>query len=153
MPLPLIAAILLAASPVNLPEKTDACDLIEVNHYFDENGALLLNQILFWEWDSREARYQVRSWRLVKRPSMYPQACAEGFETTWREGPMQVRVTAPKFRETWTQYDPELIERKHLAHEERRELFTGKQPTPAIPPQIRDWIQDDPLPPAMEGME
>lgn len=100
-------------------------DLIEVNHYYDENGAHLLDQILFYEWDGREARYQVRAWRLLKTPQQYPRpvAAGQGYETTWREGASTRVVRSPKFRETWTQYDPELLERRNLPREERRELF------------------------------
>lgn len=100
-------------------------DLIEVNHYYDENGAHLLDQILFYEWDGREARYQVRAWRLLKSPQQYPRPSidGQGYETTWREGASMRVVRSPKFRETWTQYDPELVERRNLPREERRELF------------------------------
>lgn len=55
--------------------------------------------------------------------SQFPRACDEGYETVWREGAATCRVVAPKFRESHTQYDPELMERKHLPREERRELF------------------------------
>jgi hypothetical protein len=128
----LIAAIVFAVPATALfaggsPEFATAeqVDLIEVNHYYDENGAHLLDQILFYEWDGREARYQVRAWRLLKSPQQYPRPVADGqtFETTWREaGAMRV-VRSSKFRETWTQYDPELLERRNLPREERRELF------------------------------
>lgn len=104
-------------------EFVERVDLLEVNHYYDENGAHLLDQILFYEWDAKEAIYQVRAWRLLKVATQYPKSINEGYETKWREGASQRRVISKKFRETWTQYDPELLERRNLPREERRELF------------------------------
>ena len=118
------ATALFAAAPQDFATAEEV-DLIEVNHYYDENGAHLLDQILFYEWDGRESRYQVRAWRLLKSPHQYPrpEIDGEGYETTWREGATTRVVRSSKFRETWTQYDPELLERRNLPREERRELF------------------------------
>jgi hypothetical protein len=136
----IVVALALATSPAEYPCETDTCDLLEANSYFDENGVHLLDQILFMEWDERDARYQIRSWRLLKNDAQYPRPCDEGYETTWREGASIRRVTAPKFRVTHTQVDPELIERKHLPREQRHELFQpkpGNDPLPPAPPEER----------------
>lgn len=122
----------LVAAPSSHEESGERVDLIEVNHYYDENGKHILDQVLFYEWDDREARYQVRAWRLLKVPSQFPRPCAngQGYETTWREGKDARVVQAPKFRETWTQYDPELLERRVLPREERHELFQAPPEAP-----------------------
>jgi hypothetical protein len=41
---------------------------------------------------------------------------------TWHDGLTLRQVRAASIRETWTQYDPELIERSVLPKEHRREL-------------------------------
>ena len=114
------------ASPTTDGERqAERVCLIEANHYYDENGVHLLDQVIFYEWDALQSRYQIRSWRLLKSPGQFPRPCDEGYEAVWREGATQRRVTAPAFRETWTQHDPELMERRWLPRDERRELFAG----------------------------
>jgi hypothetical protein len=98
-------------------------DLIELNHYYDENGAHLLDQLIFYDWDSREERYNIRAWRLLKTPSQMPRPINDGYETRFREGSGECHVTSDKFQETWTQYDVELLERRNLPRELRKELF------------------------------
>ncbi len=40
----------------------------------------------------------------------------------WQDGEIVRRVQADSVRETWTQYDPELLERGYLAKDRREEL-------------------------------
>lgn len=110
------------ASPAIGSLAVERVDLVEVNHYYDENGTRLLDQAIFYDWCDVTARYQVRGWRLLKTPNQYPQACPSGYGVALREG----RIEARKYRETWTQHDPELTERQWLPREERRELFATK---------------------------
>ncbi|MEX2026593.1 MAG: hypothetical protein WEH44_04820, partial [Pirellulaceae bacterium] len=42
-------------------------------------------------------------------------------------------VRAATMRESWTQYDPELVEREYLPKEKRRELRTVTAPKPTQP--------------------
>ncbi len=42
----------------------------------------------------------------------------------WNDGEILRHIRAASFRETWTQHDPELLEREYLPKEERRELKT-----------------------------
>ena len=44
----------------------DRVDLIEVNHFYDEQGRLVFDQIIFYDWSPMQCRYQVRDWRLLK---------------------------------------------------------------------------------------
>jgi hypothetical protein len=133
----IVVALALATSPAEYPCETDTCDLCELNHYHDENGLHLLSQLIFYDWSERDGRHQVAAWRLLKDESRRPRRCDDGYETRWTEGGRQLRVVAKQYRETWTQWDVELVERKHLPREERRELFTKPK-------------ADDPMPPAME---
>ena len=56
----------LSATPVedSLCEKVD---LIEVNHFYDEQGKLVLDQLIFYDWSPADGRFQVRAWRLLKK--------------------------------------------------------------------------------------
>ncbi|MFO0821323.1 MAG: hypothetical protein U1A77_25495 [Pirellulales bacterium] len=116
----------------------DRVDLVELNHFFDDHGKLVLDQLIFYDWSPAESRYQVRAWRLLKNPAQVPKrdAADGGFVARWHDGMVLRKVYARQFRETWTQYDPELVEREFLAKDKRRDLrkvATTKWNSPPAP--------------------
>ena len=117
----LLAAICL--NPTN-DVATERVDLIEVNHFYDEQGRLVFDQIIFYDWSALESRYHVRAWRLLKTPAQMPRKSWEerGFVAILHDGEVLRKVKASSMRESWTQYDPELAEREYLPKEQRREL-------------------------------
>lgn len=127
-----VYAALPAAAILPLPEPVrESVDLIELNHFYDESGRLVFDQVIFYDWSSSDSRYQVRAWRLVNSHSQRPiRDWANGggaiYIAAWQDGDIFRRVESPSFRETWTQFDPELVEREQLPKEFRRELRTIK---------------------------
>lgn len=113
-----------------LPQETavkDQVDLVEINHFYDDQGRLVFDQVIYYNWCFQTDRYQVRDWRLLKDPFQIPLRDWRdgGYSSEWRDpkqrdGLRSVRSTS--VRETWTQYDPELEEREVLAQEKRKEL-------------------------------
>lgn len=120
------AALLLAAVNFTPQEfvARDEVDLIEVNHYYDEAGKHVFDQLIFYDWSGEESRYHVRAWRLIKHPSQFPlhDLRTDTYVATWQDGEVLRSVSGDAFRETWTQYDPELLERSALPKSQRREL-------------------------------
>jgi hypothetical protein len=106
----------------------DRVDLVEYNHFYDEQGRLVFDQLIFYDWSPDDARYQVRAWRLIKKPAQVPQRDinGKGFYCSWQDGDLLRRVHAVTMRETWTQHDPELTEREFLPKERRRDLAPGR---------------------------
>jgi hypothetical protein len=104
----------------------ESVDLIELNHFYDEHGRLVFDQVIFYDWSSSESRYNVRAWRLVKNPSQLPQRdwSGGGYSAMWQDGEQIRHIRSKSIRETWTQYDPELVEREYLPKEKRKELKT-----------------------------
>lgn len=102
----------------------ESVDLIEVNHFYDEQGRLVFDQLIFYDWSPPDSRYMVRAWRLVKSPSQLPQRDFRdgGYSAIWHDGDLLRNVRADSLRESWTQYDPELVEREFLPKERRKEL-------------------------------
>jgi hypothetical protein len=127
----------------------ESVDLIELNHFFDEHGRLVFDQVIFYDWSSTDGRYNVRAWRLVKNPAQLPQRdwATGGYSAMWQDGEQLRHIQSRSIRETWTQYDPELVEREYLPKERRKELRTVKanrpstvaarseQPRPPEPPR------------------
>lgn len=100
-------------------------DLVEVNHFFDDQGRHVFDQMIFYDWSQDVGRYQVRAWRLVKSPTQFPQRDWEqgNYLSIWQDGEVLRKIRAASARESWTQYDPELVEREYLPKELRRDLY------------------------------
>lgn len=124
------AAVLFSVLGASTPEVVarDEVDLVEINHFYDENGRHVFDQLIFYDWSAKESRFQVRAWRLLKSASQIPQRNWQRgeFESVWHDGEVLRKIQAASFRETWTQHDPELTERAALPRELRRELHRPK---------------------------
>ena len=122
-----LVAMLLAIVPQE-SVVVESVDVIEVNHLYDGCGDLVFTQVIFWDFDWRLCRLQVCAWRMVKHDSQLPRfqrRIDHGLEdafTLWKDGEVVREVRAKAVRETWTQYDPELLERELLPPEARRGL-------------------------------
>ena len=102
----------------------DVVDLVEVNHYHDARGDHIFDQLIFYDWSSQKHRFQVRAWRLIKTESQLPRRDYRQatYLVRWHDDGVLREVTAASCRETWTQYDPELIERENLPQDQRLDL-------------------------------
>jgi hypothetical protein len=113
----------------------DRVDLIEVNHFHDEQGRLVFDQVIFYEWSPEKGRHQVQAWRLLKNANQKPRRDYKTGEyvASWLDGETIREVRAATVRESWTQYDPELVEREYLAKEKRKDLAKVRTPLPRRP--------------------
>jgi hypothetical protein len=142
-----------------MPERpypiVDRVTLVEVNHHYNgEDGKLVFDQVIWYDWNARESRYDVVDWRLLKGvrgeireadrlahwkdPKNVPPpdpVWLGGHAAPFPDSRLHVslwhdeksrgvlrKVIARLYRETWTIYDPELIEREILPQESRRKL-------------------------------
>ena len=106
---------------------SDTVDLIEWNHYYNEHGKLVFQQLIFYDWSTADCHYHVRAWRLLKRPAQLPHRNWKlgDYVAIWHDrqgGNVLRKVRAKTIRHTWTQYDPEVDERVFLPQKRRREL-------------------------------
>lgn len=101
---------------------TDHVAIIEVNHFYDGKGKHVFDQVIFWDWGG--SRFEVMDWRKFKTDLQFPRKNwrTGHYETIWHDDNILRRVTSDSFRETWTQYDPEVEDRKYLPKELRRGL-------------------------------
>lgn len=125
-----IVIILLLASTVPHEQGVvrDSVDLVELNHFYDDQGRHVFDQAIYYDWDNGHARYMVRAWRLVKVPGQVPikNWGRDTYVCLWWDNDVLREVSAKFYRETWTQYDPELVEREYLAKEKRVDLTQVK---------------------------
>ncbi len=120
-------AVVLASLCSNLREGVarDHVDLIEVNHFYDETGKLVFDQVIFYDWSVEHGRYNVRDWKLLKKTGQIPvRNWSKGeFLAVWYDGDTLRVVRSSSVRESWTQYDPELLEREYFPKEKRAGLM------------------------------
>jgi hypothetical protein len=128
----LLALLLLSIVPRDDAVR-ESVDLIEVNHFYGEDCKLVFDQIIFYDWSAGDARYMVRSWRLIKTPLQIPYRdhANGGYTAVWVDNGDALRVVRSRdFRETWSQSgvggDPEVNEREFLPKERRKELRTPR---------------------------
>src|SRR3990167_8176284 len=127
-------AIILFAAVAVVPHTAvveDRCDVVEINHFYDDNGRLVFDQLIYWDWSDAAGRYEVRAWRLLKSCNQIPMRDRQrgGYAAVWHDGDQLRVVRHRSTRETWSQYDPELLQRPLLATEDRKE-FTRERPPP-----------------------
>jgi hypothetical protein len=104
---------------------TEHIDLVEVNHYFDDCGKPVFDQLIFYNRDESARRYNVVAWRLLKNPNQLPvrHPLSGKYYASWHDGKILRIIHADQKMETWTQYDPETHERKFLPKSSRSDLL------------------------------
>jgi hypothetical protein len=123
------AAMLLGTIPHDAILR-DRVDLVEVNHFCNDQAQLVFDQIIFYEWCQGKGRHEIVAWRLLKNPRQKPQRDFRTGEhsSLWLDGETIREVRAQTVRETWTQVDPELVGRETLPKEQRKELSRRTAP-------------------------
>lgn len=102
-------AFLLLLLPLSAP--VNHVDVIELNHFCDcQTGKEVFRQWIFWE--MRQGELELVDWRLCK---------GEAFSggSLLVDGKL---VKGESFRETWTDFDPELAAREKTPKEKRKLL-------------------------------
>lgn len=102
-----------------LPQPVVAADQVwslERNHFFDENGGLVFVQII-----GREPDWRVRFW-ILEKENRVQKEFPSGYVLRFDDNGLIREIRASHFYETWTQYDPELLDRELLPKEKRRHL-------------------------------
>lgn len=117
-----IILLVLSIVPYDQP-LTNTVDVIELNHFYDENGKHVFDQLIFYDWNKYTCRHDVVAWRLVKDGNL-PTKYLGRYRSCWSDGGVWRTVYATSYRESWTQYDPELVERSNLDKNKRRGLLS-----------------------------
>lgn len=117
----LLALLVLAIVPHDDTVLVDRFDLVELNHFYDGEGERVFDQWICYSWNREKGRHQVEHFLLAK-----PHHHRSGPGLTWlswqdQSGQLR-RVESPIWHETWTQHDPELVDREHYSRERRRGL-------------------------------
>lgn len=113
-------------------DATESVDLIELNHFYDDLGRHAYDQVIFYEWSPDYRRFHVIAWCLVENDlSRLPTRNPHNGEyfVRWHDRDAKVRreVRSKLYRETWSQVDPERINKKLLDEKYRTSLLRLQQ--------------------------
>ena len=100
----LLATLLLCTVPHDGHVVRETVDCIERNHFYADDGRLVFTQFVFFDWAND--RHEIVAWRLEK-----DEFCFHPPVVTWTEDDRVRQVRGEYWRESWTQFDPELAER------------------------------------------
>ena len=108
-------------------------DLIELNHFYDQLGRPVYDQVIFYERAPETGRFQVRAWCLVedreslnRRPVRIHET--QLYQVDWFDTDQRLlrKITSRLYRESWTQIDPERVNKK--IHDERSRIAMAQSP-------------------------
>lgn len=124
-------------------------DMIELNHIYSTNGQQFFSQIIFWKWYEDEGRYHARDFKLLESGDIDIRRTKDGkvVEFRWFNRDQKVHrvVRSEHFRESWTQHDPERLDKEQLRESMRVRLASKFAPIPAAP-EILEVPYDCPEP-------
>ena len=136
-------AVLIAilSIPIALPGHVlEHVDLIELNHFYDQKGAFLYDQVIFYERSPATGRFQVRAWCLVEDRELHNRRPIKNestgvYQVDWYDSDqrLQRKITSRLYRESWTQIDPERHDKK--LHDERLRITLSKRQPISQPDQ------------------
>lgn len=108
-------------------------DLIELNHFYDQLGRPVYDQVIFYERAPETGRFQVRAWCLVEdRESLNRRPVknygTQLYQVDWFDTDQRLlrKITSRLYRESWTQVDPERANKKR--HDERSRIAMVQSP-------------------------
>ncbi len=134
--------LLITAAPIDVSRiASERVDLIELNHFHDECGKAVYDQVIFYEWSASQAKYHVRAWCLVeprdivsRRPTYTNQD--DRYHVRWFDSDQSIHrhISSPLYRETWTHTDPERANKRILDEKMRTGLILMR--APCDPPKV-----------------
>lgn len=108
----------------------ESCDMMELNHFYDCKGCHVFSQVIFWERNPANGKYNVRAWVLVEmRESLNRIPVKNEIDGLWHcdwfdsdKGILR-KIKSGIYRESWTQSDPEKENKKVLPEKYRLALI------------------------------
>lgn len=107
------------------PTLNNSVALVEFNHYYDDSANHIFDQIIFYEW---VGEYRVQAWRLIKPTSkLSVWKSPKGIIVWLQDGEDLRKIYTYSYIETWTQYDPEMVDRSKWPENQRKGLLKRKR--------------------------
>ena len=136
MPQVLLLSVMTFGNPSIVKVGEENVDLIELNHFYDQTAKHVYDQVIIYEWIESQGCFRVRAWFLVENDGSLERIprfrrSNQRWEMRWRdkETDLQRQISSRHFRESWSQIDPEQIDRKKVGERYRTALIRFPKPT------------------------
>lgn len=109
----------------------DEYDLCEINHFWssDDKPRKQFTQVIFWEWDCERSCWRVGDWRMLADVPWSLQRSGNDYVFRFLDQRRYIReVRTSHHHESWTQFDPEMDDRKSWPVCDRRKLTSPTKP-------------------------
>lgn len=120
----LLLLISLSSSPTIASVQERNFDVVEFNHYYDKDGQLIFDQLIFYRWDGE--RFELIDCRTIRESGYYHNAIksftSSNNSILFISNDKLYKVRFGEFRETWTQEDPDVKDREKYQFEARKGL-------------------------------
>jgi hypothetical protein len=141
----ILPAFILACGDVRQHSTTRECvDLMELNHFYDDAGRHVYDQVIFYEWAADAKAFHVRAWCLVDtkdpdhaRPWRSQHDDRWHFQWFDKDHRLVRAIQSRQFRESWTQFDPERMNSKKLDQKLRTTLVSRQPKVAGDAPLVR----------------
>lgn len=140
----IVFVILILAGLVKTNDKQFYCDMIELNNKYDDKCIHVYSQIIFWKKNPSNGKYEVMEFIMVEdRESLNRRPIKqndERYHVYYKNSEQDkiYHIISPIYKESWTQIDPE-IENKKLVPERQR----FKLPSYSIIKKLEREMQDE----------
>ena len=112
----ILLLILILGSGHGKRQPDASCDLLELNHFYSDNGKHAYDQFILYDWCPQYRRHNVVAW-VIPGPLDWPVKRGEWWVMKWNYYEGDKNVRARMFIETHSMADPERLNRK--LHDER----------------------------------
>ena len=109
---------------------SESVDAIELNHFYDQAGKPIYDQVIFYEKAPETGRFRVRGWCLVddkqeltRRPIKSETTGLYHVDYYDTDAKLFRHIKSRIIRESWSQTDPEREDKKHFHESLRRSLI------------------------------
>lgn len=122
----LVALFAFLSNPIQEVAR-ERVDLVEVNHFYDDSGKHKFDQIIYYRWSGENARFDIVDYKQLRCIDQIPVRVEklDGWLSVWQDrGDHHLlrSIFAREKIETWTQHDPEMLQRKYLPKDRRCQL-------------------------------
>lgn len=135
----ILLILLLCKIPFSAPiEKQVDCNLIEKNNIYDKDGLYTFTQYIYYNWDPELKRnividfviQETRKFEVIEVNNFFHQKIVKDHKI--------YKIRAKHFRESWTQFDPEILNKKYLPERLRENFQSYEAPPPKPLPKINN---------------
>lgn len=99
---------------IRAPANVATCDMMELNHKFDNTGKYSYSQVIFWNKELGIGTYHAKGFKLINQYQKPVKKSGNHYILVTTVSDMQIEVHSRFFTETYTHFDPDMEDRRKM---------------------------------------